>query len=109
MKRIYISGPMTGLPDLNYPAFNAAAELLRAEGYDVENPAENQAPPCGSWEGYMRLALVQLARCEGVLVLPGYRKSKGACLELFIAPKLGLQVALHTDAESIADLRWLQA
>ena len=30
MTRIYIAGPMSGLPDLNYPAFNAMAERLRA-------------------------------------------------------------------------------
>ena len=37
MKRIYIAGPMTGLPDFNYPAFNAAAARMRALGFEVEN------------------------------------------------------------------------
>ncbi|MCY1527250.1 hypothetical protein D9M68_623110 [compost metagenome] len=43
MKRIYLAGPMTGLPEFNYPAFHAEAARLRALGYQVENPAENQA------------------------------------------------------------------
>lgn len=38
--RIYISGPMTGLPDSNISAFNAAAERLLAEGHFVINPAD---------------------------------------------------------------------
>src|SRR5690606_26470176 len=40
MKRIYIAGPMTGLPDLNFPAFHAEAARLRSRGVDVVNPAE---------------------------------------------------------------------
>ena len=32
---IYISGPITGLPDLNYPAFHAAAAELRALGWTL--------------------------------------------------------------------------
>jgi hypothetical protein len=32
MKRIYIAGPMTGLPEFNYPAFNAEAQRLRGLG-----------------------------------------------------------------------------
>ena len=39
-KRIYIAGPMRGKPDYNYPAFNEAAEKLRCDGWDVENPAD---------------------------------------------------------------------
>jgi len=108
MKRIYISGPMTGLPNLNYPAFNAAADRLRGEGFEVENPAENPEPPCGSWVGYMRLAIVQIARCEGLLLLPGWQHSKGARLELYIAQQLGLQVASHWDSRALASLVWHQ-
>ena len=37
---IYIAGPMTGRPDLNFPAFHAAATTLRDAGFDVVNPAE---------------------------------------------------------------------
>lgn len=42
--RIYCSGAMTGLPDHNIPAFNAAAKRLREQGHFVINPAELSAP-----------------------------------------------------------------
>lgn len=91
-KTIYISGPMSGLPELNYPAFNAAAAELRALGYHVENPAENPEPPCKSWEGYMRLALAQLVRCDVNVRLPGWQKSRGAVIESSISRMLNIAV-----------------
>jgi hypothetical protein len=45
MKWIYLSGPMTGLPDYNHPAFRAEAKRLRALGYTVVNPAEINPDP----------------------------------------------------------------
>ena len=92
MKRIYIAGPMTGLPDFNYPAFNCAAERLRGLGFDVENPAENPEPHCGSWLGYMRMAIRQLSHCDGVVLLPGWQNSRGARIEHQLAHQLGLIV-----------------
>ena len=92
MTRIYIAGPMSGLPDLNYPAFNAMAERLRAHGHHVENPAENPPPKCESWLGYMRMAVAQLATCDAVVMLPGWSKSKGACIEHQLAVGLGLEI-----------------
>lgn len=92
MKRVYIAGPMTGLPELNYPAFNAAAARLRALGFEVENPAENPEPHCGSWLGYMRMAIRQLSQCDGVVLLPGWQESKGARIEHQLATQLGLSV-----------------
>lgn len=38
--RIYLSGPMRGIPDLNYPAFDAAAERISSLGHEVINPAQ---------------------------------------------------------------------
>ncbi len=36
--RLYLSGPMTGCPDLNRPAFDAAEKRLTAQGHFVINP-----------------------------------------------------------------------
>ena len=99
MKRIYIAGPMTGLPEFNYPAFRAAAERLRALGYDVENPADNPEPTCGSWLGYMRMAVRQLALCDGVALLPGWQNSHGARIEQQLATQLGLMVMQEAHIE----------
>lgn len=38
-KNIYVAGPMTGYPEFNFPAFFAAADRLKAEGWNVFNPA----------------------------------------------------------------------
>lgn len=97
-KRIYIAGPMSGLPDLNYPAFHAMALTLRSCGYHVENPAENPEPHCKSWLGYMRLAVAQLVTCDAVLLLPGWSSSKGARIEHQLAVGLGLEIIEHVHA-----------
>ena len=91
-KTIYISGAMTGLPDFNYPAFNAEAARLRALGYIVANPAENPAPDCGTWLAYMRMAIAQLATCDAIALLDGWQDSRGACVERTLADGLGLEV-----------------
>jgi len=93
MKRLYIAGPCTGLPLSNYPAFHAAAAQLRALGFHVENPADNPPPACGTWLGWMRMAVRQLALCDGVVLLPGWERSKGACAEFRLADDLELPVA----------------
>ena len=90
MTKIYIAGPMTGLPQFNYPAFHAAAAELRAQGMEVFNPAEITPPVCGSWGGYMRQAIAQLVQCEAIFLLTGWQGSKGAMLENDIAEKLGM-------------------
>lgn len=86
--RLYISGQMTGLPLMNYPAFNAEAARLRALGYHVENPAEN--PEQSSWVAYMRVAVRQMLTCDKVALLPGWKRSRGALIEHWIAVALGI-------------------
>jgi hypothetical protein len=97
--KVYIAGPMTGLPDYNYPAFHAAAKRLREQGHEVENPAESfggdQSLP---WQRYLRSAIIQVCICDAVAVLPGWQQSKGATLETHIARSLGMPVL---DAETL--------
>jgi nucleoside 2-deoxyribosyltransferase len=92
MTRVYLSGPMTGLPELNFPAFNAAAARLRAEGAQVVNPAEINPDGGLSWEQCMRADIKALCDCDAIVLLPGWEGSKGAHLELHVAHRLGLEV-----------------
>lgn len=89
----YISGPMTGMPDLNFPAFHRAAASLRASGYTVVNPAEldEQDTVELTWEQYMRRDIKALTDCTHIALLPGWENSKGAKVERFIADALGLR------------------
>ncbi len=95
MKRIYIAGPMTGLPDFNFPRFNAEAARLRALGYEVENPAEN--PEQSTWEGYMRHAVRQLATCDVIALLPDWQLSRGARIERHLALDLAMPSLMAAD------------
>ena len=99
--RIYLAGPMSGLPDNNYPAFNAEAARLRALGYTVENPAENPEPVSligePAWTDYMRLAIAQLVTCHVIALLPGWANSRGAHMEREIAWKLRMRVLMAAE------------
>jgi hypothetical protein len=92
MSTIYISGPMTGMPNLNYPAFNAEAARLRALGYAVVNPVDIN--PCGDtpWHECLRKDLKALCDCDTLALLPGWEKSAGSHLELHVAHRLGLSI-----------------
>lgn len=90
--RIYVAGPMTGLPDHNLPAFEAAAAALRAAGRRPVNPGRRGVVPGWTWRDYMRRALHDLVDCDAVALLPGWRNSRGAALERNVAEGLGMDV-----------------
>lgn len=92
MNRLYIAGPMTGITDLNFPAFHAAAALLRARGYEVVNPAEINVDPKAGWDACIRKDIKELVDCDGVVMLPNWMESRGATLEHHIASSLGMRV-----------------
>jgi len=89
---LYLAGPMSNLPALNFPAFHAAAAELRALGHHVVNPAEINTDQSADWLTCMRADIKQLVDCEAICLLPGWEKSRGATLEHQIAVGLGLQV-----------------
>ena len=93
MKKIYLSGPMSGLQDQNFPAFHAAAAALRAKGLNVVNPAE--IPPAGenTYENCLRADVKELCDCHTIALLPGLQNSDGAHLvELYLAKWFGMRI-----------------
>ncbi len=91
-RKIYISGPMTGKTNLNFPAFHAAAESLKEVWIPV-NPAENFGgrQDLGR-ETYMRADVRLLSDCDAIALLSGWRESRGARLEYLVAQEMGLEV-----------------
>lgn len=92
---IYVAGPMSGIIDHNFPAFHAAAKLLRSRGFTVINPAEINADAVDvvrPWDWYMRRDIAELVKCQTIYLLPGWEKSKGATLERHIAERLGMHI-----------------
>lgn len=109
--KLYIAGPMTGIPAWNFPAFDAAALYLRGCGYTVVNPAELDRE-CGFTQqqhtvsaeflrSAMRRDLAAICDCDGVAVLENWQSSLGACIEVALAVRLGLRII---DAETLEDL-----
>lgn len=101
-KRVYVAGPMTGLPEYNFPLFNATAARLRAEGWHVENPAEHGHVEGAGWADYLRYDLSRIVTCGAVHLLPGWSNSKGARLEVYVASVLGIEVQYADGAERAA-------
>ena len=98
MKRIYISGPMTGLPEKNFPAFNAEANRLRALGFDVVNPVDvtpNEAEL--TWHECMRSDLAALLTCDTLALLDGWQQSSGAHLEMHVAHRVGMEIVIASE------------
>jgi len=91
--RIYIAGPMSGLPNFNYDAFHHAAKRLRSLGVSVVNPAENGLPQGAPWAEHMRIDLQTCCCAIGSLFWPGWEKSSGANLESKVARVLGFGIS----------------
>ena len=95
--RVYVAGPMTGIADFNYPAFNTVADQLRAQGFEVEKPADHGIVEGAQWTDYMAYNLTRLGLCGVIALLPDWEKSQGAKLEVQIAERLGMTVVNAAD------------
>lgn len=100
MTRIYVAGQMRGLDDCNFPAFDRAAAQLRSAGFEVFNPAERDREVYGADADFATVVNVREAlaadlawiceHAEGVALLPGWTKSRGACAEYATALALDI-------------------
>lgn len=99
---VYIAGPMTGLPEFNYPAFNAAAATWRAHGWAVLNPAESFGGRTDlRYERYMRNAINLVMKARAIALLPGWQDSKGAQMEVLLGVRQGYEFFDARDGRQI--------
>lgn len=100
----YISGPMTGLTDLNYPAFHAMEKLLRDSfGCNVLNPARQ--PNGLAYEEYMKLAFADLERATVIVLLDEWENSPGAKREFLQAHQRGIGIVFQEQIELLLTRR----
>lgn len=91
MRTLYVAGPMTGLPGLNFDSFFEADKRLRDAGYEVLNPADRAGRTVGMpWEWYLRECLKDVLLSDGLALLDGWQASRGARLEHHVATELHL-------------------
>lgn len=106
--KIYLAGPMRGVPYFNHPAFHAAAKQLRSEGHEVFSPAEYDNEKHGQnstgceetatrEHGFDRRAAMKSGlvwicdHADAIAMLPNWEKSSGARAEYALAYALSLQ------------------
>lgn len=108
--RLYLSGPMRGRPEFNFPAFDAATAMLRGLGHRVFSPAEADRTegfdPAGMEgtgeeleaagfdipEAMARDIYHIVTEVDGVGLLPNWHLSKGCLLEAAVATSCGLRL-----------------
>ena len=108
---IYIAGPMRGIKDFNFPAFDRQEKVLLEQGWNVINPAEmdrQDGTPCSSPMEYdpainyedrefMREVLgrdlIAICNdCTALYMMSGWETSRGAKAEWHTAKALGLEI-----------------
>jgi hypothetical protein len=98
-KQVYISGPMTGYEDLNFPAFHKAAKLIRDRGDIAVNPAEINPDLNADWLECIIEDIKWVGKCDSICLLNNWEFSTGAQIEFLVAEKLGLKIEYENDLE----------
>jgi nucleoside 2-deoxyribosyltransferase len=114
VKRVYLAGPMSGHPDFNAGLFHAGEVYARDKGWEPVNP-HNAKPvhdgdcPAGEtfttgngthpYQCWMRADLKLLLDCDGVLMLPGWSRSRGAAMEEQVADICGIPICYMQHSE----------
>lgn len=110
--KVYLAGPMRGIPEFNFPAFYTAEAKLQARGHIVFNPARRDCERHGKdiGKGNMTGSEAEAQKTHGfnlrealhddlvfitlhadaIALLPGWENSKGVAAELATARALGL-------------------
>lgn len=111
--KIYLSGPMTGLPDRNRRAFDKQEQILLANGHTVLNPhrlittVAHEGPCHGKSTGvieddhlygcYLLHDIIALRECHAIMMLHGWMSSPGARAEHAYADACGMMILYEKD------------
>jgi hypothetical protein len=100
-KRIYIAGPMRGHDQFNFPAFDRARDRWKAAGWQVVSPADldreigidetTRHLPLNFIRGAMARDCAAVCNCQAIALLPGWRNSAGAMVEITLGHCIGIE------------------
>lgn len=98
---IYISGPMTNMPNDNKEAFFAAQSFLENHGYKPINPhvlsakLESELGRQPFYSEYLKQDFKALLDCQGIYVLAGWHRSPGALREIEVAKACAIPIVFE--------------
>jgi Domain of unknown function (DUF4406) len=95
--RVYLSGPMAGMPDSNRLVFIEARERLLKSDHSVWDPTAGYVPETTA-EGLrkrFRGHVGYVVESDAIVLLPGFARSETTKVELALALALGLPAYLY--------------
>lgn len=101
---LYVAGPYSGDIPNNIKKAEEVAKLLWHLGFSVICPHLNTANfevPGVTYDDYIEGDLEMISRCDGIVMLPNWTKSKGACIEHDFASGIGIPIYILTSTDGI--------
>jgi hypothetical protein len=115
---LYLAGPMSGYVDYNFPLFHRVANLLRSQGYKVNNPADKETldgtdlpdpEKVPTRAEAMKMDIPLVVECDGIVLLPCWKDSVGARFEAIMATQCGMDIYEWVEGpESVNGFWWLR-
>jgi hypothetical protein len=95
MKKIYISGKISGLEESVYTKNFKDAEvflLTQNPQNEIVNPLNIKPNGELTWENYMKADLKEMLDCDCLFMLKNWRNSRGAIVEHNLAKDLNIEI-----------------
>lgn len=99
MNKIYIAGPMKGMP--NFDHFHKAEVELKKAGWVCFNPASLPHSESMTPQQYMDIDLAMLRHCGAIYMLNGWKESVGATLEYHFALNYKIKIYNQGDYDAV--------
>jgi hypothetical protein len=102
MRKIYISGKITGLPFGEVQAkFEAAKKFVAGLGHEAVSPLENGVSLDYPWIQHLKMDIMLLMDCDAIYLLSDRCDSRGAMLEKNIAETPGMETIYEKEDDKV--------